>query len=335
MAEHMIYNNPLDGANAVEEALVDFGLESDPERVRHVAECQAVKITQDSSVARCAKVFADLLMVHLAQLNAQIDDRNRGHLYSNPIELITEESEKKKNKKINHTGNIANAHERLKEIDSKIVSEETPKQMIQWIFWCTLIGIGVLMLAIYSIKTGGAVNLMTWIIDSKWFMLLFAAVTIGLSLYFRFVSAGVLMVGGFFLLAWIVIKMPGLTSFILNGILFLIAGILLFTSVFYIISIIKYKPLPEDEHIANQARIAEKEALRNELNEYSDVMLEKLIVMKQKFSDNDSEFRKELGTHFKFTDYVTGKDNPYGSFDYGEVCSLFNFLNKYYKKMRR
>lgn len=333
--KYMIPKNPLGGVNIVTEALVGLGVEDDPEQRRHVAECEAVKITDEDSVETCVKVLADLLTVHLAQLNAQIDDRNKGHLYSNPIELIREESAKKKNKKIEHTGNIAQTHKRLKELDSKIVSEETPKQMMQWVFWSALIGIVLLVLAILSVKTGGAVNLITWMIDSKWFLLLFTAVTIGLSFYFRFVSAGVLMVIGFLVLAWTVIKMPGLTSFIINGILFLAAGILLFITVFYIVSIVKYKPLPEEEHIANQALIAEKEALKKELNEYSDVMISKLNIIKQKFTDNDWPFRKELSKHFVFTKPTNGAVDEYHNFSAGDVYGFFNFLNKYYSKMKK
>lgn len=335
MSKHMISRHPLDGVDYITELFVEVGIDDNPDDARHVAECQAVSITSQSSVEQCAKVLANFLTANLAQLKAQREDRNKGHLYSNPIELIREESAKKKNKEIKHTGNIARAHERIKQLDSEIVSEETPKQMIKWIFWCTLIGIALLILAIFSVKTNGAVNLMTWIIDSKWFLLLFTAVTIGLSLYFRFVSAGVLMVGGFLALAWIVIKLPGLTSFILNGILFLASAILLFVSVFYIVSIVKYKPLPEDEHIANQERIAERDALKKELNEYSGLMIGKLDIMKQKFMDNEYPFRKELSKPFKFTDYSTGNVNPYGCFDAGDVYKFFSFLNKYYSKMKR
>jgi hypothetical protein len=330
MPDRLISRHPLDGLDKWLE------MRSEPDEapltrddIRFVAECEAVKIDGKSPLEKCVRVLAMLLSAHVDQVNeVVIRDLNSTHIYANPIELIQKESQKKDNREMRYTGNIAVTHNRIKEIDSKIVSEETPQQMMQWVFWCTLFGLGLLALGIYSVMTGGAVNLMTWVLESTWFLLLFTAVTIGVSLYFGFLSGGVLMVGGFLAVAWIVTKMPGTTSFILNGVLFLAAGILLMISISYIGEIAKYRPLSREEHLANQQRIAQRDALIKELNEYSDLMIGKLDIIQQKFEENEWQFRKEI------TNCIGGKES-YNVYSAGAVLGFIDFLKKYYKKMRR
>jgi hypothetical protein len=120
--------------------------------------------------------------------------------------------------------------------------------------------------------------------------------------------------------------MPGLTSFILNGVLFLVGAFFIYLSISYIVSIVKYKPLSEEEHAANQARIAQRDALKKELNEYSDLMIEKLDIIKQQFVEKEYPFREKL------TEFIGEEHRVFSA---GEVYDFFNFLNKYYKKMRR
>lgn len=326
MPKYMIDKHPLDVLDDylafLDELEFDSILDNDDER-RYIAEHKAVRIDESSSLEECAYTVSKLTAVHIPQLNARFKDIHDGQHYSNPIELIREETKKRDNKKIWFTGNVAKAHERIKSLNEEIVSEETPAQMLKTVFWCLLFGLPILALAIYSSLTGAAVNAATWMINSTWFKVIFILATLGLSLYFGFFSMGVLIVGGIFLIAWIILELPGLAAVIVNGVLFVIAGILLLVALSYLGSAVKYKPLSEEEHRLNQERITEKEALRRELEEYSDTMIAKLDIMKKKFSDNDREFLKEMKKHLS------------GNYDTGAIYEIFSFLNRYYRKMKK
>lgn len=324
MEEHKIPLNPLydTDLDLLVRAMVDEKALGTDER-RYIAEHNAVKVTKDSSLEECAKTVSKLAVVHIPQLNAQFKDQAKSRHYSNPIELIREESKRRDNKKIWHTGNIDTAHQRIKSLNSEIVSEETPAQMRKTVFWSLLIGLALLALAVYSCCTGAGVGAVKWMLNSTWFKVVFILVTLGLSAYFGFFSIGVLIVGAVFVLAWVILELPGLASVIVNGLLFIIAAVFIIVAYTYTDSIKKYKALSEEELRINRERIDEKEALRRELNEYSDTMLDRLDIMKQKFSNNDrafyNEMRKYLGDRF----------------DIGAVYDLFSFLNKYYRKMKR
>lgn len=324
MSKHKIFRHPLDPMELSFEirAFIDFGGLTADER-RYAAEHEVATITENSSLQRCALVLALLASAHIPQLNARFKDMAASQHYSNPVELIREETKRRENKKAVYTGNIDSAHEQIKSLGEDIVSEETPSQMRKIVFWCLLFGLAFLAFAIFSCTTGAVVNTVTWLISSTWFKALFILVTLALSLYFGFFSIGVLLVGGLMLIAWLILELPGLTAVIINGLLFLIAGILLFVVIFYLYSIVTYKPLSEEEHRKNQERIAEREAMRQELTEYSDIMLASLKIMKQKFSDDSTAFVKEM------------KNNLGGSYDVGSVYEMFAFLNRYYTKMKR
>lgn len=326
MANHMMDKHPLDALprflTLVDEIDFDAILEDEDER-RYVAEHKAVRIDESSSVEQCAYTVSKLMAVHIPQLNKRFKDQAKSRHYSNPVELIREEKKIRDNKKIWYTGNVAAAHEHIKTLEDKIVSEETPAQMLKWIFWCLLFGLGFLALAIYSSVTGAGVDFVVSVIDSTWFYVLFAVTVLALSLYFGFFSMGILIVGGVFLLAWILFELPGLASVIVNGVLYIVAAILLFVVIFYVYSLITYKPLSEEDHEQNQARIAEKKAWCQELEEYSDTMLAKLSIMRSKFSDHNDAFMAEMRKHIN------------GNYDTGAVYEIFSFLEKYYRKMRR
>lgn len=303
-------------------SFLDFGGLTDNER-RYAAEHEAATITESSSLERCALVIAQLASAHIPQLNARFKDVAASQHYSNPVELIREEMKRRENKKAVYTGNIDSAHEDIKSLSDKIVSEETPAQMRKTVFWCLLFGLAFLAFAIFSCSTGAAVTAVTWMISSTWFKVAFILVTLALSLYFGFFSIGVLLVGVLMVIAWIILELPGLTAVITNGLLFLIAGILLLVAIFYVYSIATYKPLSEEAHRQNQERIAEREAIRNELTEYSDIMLGSLKIMKQKFSDDSTTFVSEMKKHLG------------GNYDSGSVYETFSFLDRYYSKMKR
>ncbi len=324
MEKHTIPMHPLDELDfdTKVHAILDFKSMS-TDKQRYYAEHKTVLINESSSVETCAKTLVYLTHIHIPQLNDQIHDKNQGHHYSNPVELIREESKKREHKKIWLTGNVKDAHDRIKQLNNEIVSEETPKQMMKISFWCLLFGLLFLGLAIYCTTSGAGVDAATWFINATWLKVVFILGTLALSLYFGFFAIGVLLVGGLLILAWIILEMPGLTAFIVNGSLFLVAGILLFVVVFYIYHTITYKSLSEEEHNRNQERIAERDHLKQELAEYSDTILSKLEIMKKKFMDNDKAFHQELKPYFG------------SQLDMGAVYMIFSFLNKYYRKVKR
>lgn len=324
MSEHKIPMHPLDPLSV--ELQVDALLDANslhPDERRYVAEHAAAKITEKSSLEDCAEAVSWLAFAHVPQLNARFADMNASRHYANPAEMIREESKRRENKKIGYTGNIAHTHDQLKQMGETIVSEETPAQMWKTVFWGLLFGLGFLALGIYSSSTGAAVNVMDWILNATWFQILFILVTLGLSLYFGFFSIGIILVIALFAIAWIVMKLPGLTSVLLNGVLFVIAGIFLLTVGTYIHSIITYKPLSEEEHRQNQARIAERDALRKEMEDYCELMLAKLEIMKKQFVDHDTAFRQQMQKHLG------------GNYENGAVYEMFSFLNRYYRKAKK
>lgn len=321
----LVDKHPLDVLDRYLRLFGESGLGAmlDDDEKRYVAEHKAVGLNENSSLQECAKTVSGLMQVHIPQLNAQLEDKRAGHHYSNPVELIREESKRRENKKMWYTGNIAQAHERIKALDKDIVSEETPAHMRKTLFWSLLLGLLFLGLAIYCCTSGAAVDFVKAVIDSTWFYVIFAVSVLALSLIFGFFSMGILVIGGVFLLAWIILEQPVLSAIIVNGVPCLVAGVLLFVAVFYVWALITYKPLSPEAHELNQQRIAEKETLRQDLRDYSEAMLASLAVIKKKHTDDNAGFLKALQAELG------------GSYGDGMVYEIFNFLNKYYRKMKR
>lgn len=324
MSEHLIDNHPLDELDTrlYIGSILDAAALQDDER-RYVAEHKTAQITGSSSLESCAEALAWLTAAHIPQINARLKDIQAVRHYSNPVELISEESKRRENKQIGYTGNIDRAHKRIKALDKQIVSEETPDEMKKTLGWAVVFIVVSLALGVFSVITGAGVNAVTWLLNTKLAYWLVMLAIVGLCLFFGFLSIGVLLAVGLYAISWLLSNLPWLSAVLVNGVLFLVAGLSLPVAMDCIQNIKNYKPLTEEEHRLNQERIAEKEALCQELKEYSELMESKLDIMKDKFLGNSTAFinamQKVLG----------------GTYDYGAVSEVFSFFRKYYKKMKK
>lgn len=324
MANHRIPMHPMDelDPNLKLHAMVSLG-DLTLDEQRYVAEHDAVKLTEGSSLKACVDVLASLAGVHIPQLNVRLKDRNASRHYDNPAELIREESKRRENKKIDYTGNIAETHEYLDKLKERIVTDESPDEMKKSAFWSVLFGFGFLALGVYSWITGGAVDFLAGLLDSAWFLGLFTVATLLLSLIFGFFSIGVLLVGALLVLAWIVFEMPGIAAFAVNAVIFLVAAFCLIVASVDFDNMKKFKNMSAEEHRENRELVDEKKAVCEELTEYSEVILKSLRIIKDKFMSQEYAFYKEL-------------QNYLGSnFSVGAIYEVFDFLERYYKKMTR
>lgn len=319
MSQYTMDMHPLADMETLLELRAFVGDDVSADESRYVAEHHAVQISESSSVEACARTVSRLISVHIDQMNAQFKDKAANRHYHNSIELIQEESKRRGNKKITYTGNIADAHKRLETLSEEIVSGQTPGQLLKSMFWYLLFGLAFLALALYSVKTGSVVEFLIGVINAEWFILAFAAAFLIFGFIFGFFAVGVLML----IPVAVLLVFPGLSAVIVNGTLFLIAGVLLICALSDLKAAKNYRPLSEEEHLKNQERIAEKEALCRELTEYSDIMVARLEIMKKKFTDHDKAFLEEMHKYLE------------GSYGVGAVYDMFSFLNRYYSRMKR
>lgn len=325
MTKRRISMHPLDGLDPeVFNKLVEDPNKMSSDEKRHWGEVQAMDITKNSSIISCANVFSRLLSPHLDQVNAQRYDKYVvGHHYSNPAEMLKQEAEKNKHKEFKYTGNIAQAHQQLDSLQQGIVSEKKPNQLAKSIFWWLLFGLAFAVLAVWSIHTGAAFDFVAKLVVSKVFLIPFVVVTIALSLFFGFFSAGVLLIGGLLLFTLILDHMPGLASFVFNGVLVIVALFLLWMAWDEIKTLFKYLRLSPEERKRNQANVDEKLALQKELNEYSDLMYDKVDIINSIFWKDCSAFEKEVAKEI------------HGISDHTEYKHFFSYLRQYYRKMTK
>ena len=317
MSKYRMDMHPLAEMDEVLKASVILGCASVDER-RYVAEHEAVEITENSTVAVCARTVAMLISSHVDQMNVQLKDKATLRHYDNSIELIQKESKRRDNKKITYTGNIAAAHQRLDSLKEEIVNEETPAQRMKTLAWELVFTLGFLALAIYSVMTGAVVDFVLGIVSADWFIIAFSVAFLIFGFLFGFFAVGLLMLIPFVL----ILGFPELTAILVNGMLFLLTGVELSVALSEIKGIRNYRPLSEEEHLKNQERIAEKEDLCRELAEYSDIMIAKLEIMKKKFDDHEKAFFHEM------------HNNIGGTYDVSTVYDVFSFLKRYYSGMK-
>lgn len=295
----------------------------DEDEIRYVAEHKAVRLNESSTPKECAYALCRLASVHLPQLNTLSKDKHANRHYANPVEMIREEKKLRDNKKIWYTGNVAAAHARIKDLEGQIVNEDPPEELRKTAFWGLVIGLISLVLGILSVTSGAAVELLTELINSTFFYLVFTLAVLGFSLFFGFFAIGIVIVGAVLLLGWIVLELPGLATVLLNAIFFLVAIICLWVAYDFFKNSIQYKPLPEEEHERNQQRIKEKETLCSELKEYSRIMLSRLDLIRGKLYDHNDGYLEEMRKHLS------------GITDVGVIHEILSFLKQYYKKMTR
>lgn len=290
---------------------------------RYLAENHVVRIEKDSSVADCANAFSELIKTQIEEINDRFEDERKSRIYSNPFELISEESKRSEKLKMQYTGNIAKAHEQIDYLNEKIESAKTPKQLLKPMLLYMLVGLLFLGFAVYSCFTGAAVEMVKWIISSGWFTVLFSVAVIVLSFMFGVFAMGVLIVGGVILVGLIVFKFPVLAAVIINGLLFLLAILLISTAIEYLKKMKKHKPLSQLDQKLTQSYIKERETLCRELKEYSDIMLNKISIIKDAYYDHQIEFYEGVRKQVK------------GEYNREALITVFTYLNKYYTKMKR
>lgn len=318
MSKHRMDMHPLAEMNDVLKAYAFFGYASAEDR-RYIAEHDAVEITENSTVEVCASTVAMLISPHVDQVNVLLKDKAKLRHYDNSIELIQKESERRDNKKITYTGNVAAAHQRLDELEKEIVNEDTPAERMKTLVWEVVFMLGFLALAVYSVMTGSVADFVIGVVSADWFIVAFSVAFLILGFLFGFFAVGLLML----LPVVLILGFPELTAILVNGMLFLLAALFLSVAFSEIKGIITYRPLSEEEHLKNQERIAEKEDLSRELKEYSDIMVTKLEIMRNKFVDNEKTFFQEM--HNKIG----------GTYDVSAVYDVFSFLKRYYRGIKR
>lgn len=324
MEEYRIDHNPL----AKKDWLLMERAKVEPRKLngiemRYVAEYCAIQLDEKSSRSECVHALAWFVQAHLYTLNTILKDNGKIRRYDNVAELAKEEAKRREHKKITYYGNIADTHKRLDTLENEIVDEQTPAQKMKPLFWFLLFGLGFLALALYCVRSDAAVNAVNWLLNAEFFNVVLVLLIMVLTVVFGCMQLGLLLSVLYVVVMWALRVFPGLTAFLVNGLLFLIAVILLLVAAAYLHDICTYKPLPEEEHRLNQERIAEKEALIRELNEYSDAMLARVDIMEKMRTREFSAFFNEMKGYL-------GKN-----FGPADVESTFSFLKKYYRKMRR